>query len=61
MVNFLTGSGGLAGVDVSDDNDVDMHLFFTVQAVSIIDFDSAGFEQRLTPSWRLLVVVVLKM
>jgi hypothetical protein len=25
----LTGGGGLAGVDVSDDNDVDMSLFLT--------------------------------
>ena len=27
----LTSGGGLARVDVSDDNDVDMSLFFTVQ------------------------------
>jgi hypothetical protein len=25
----LTGGGGLAGVDVSDDDDVDMSLFLT--------------------------------
>jgi hypothetical protein len=27
---FLTSGGGLAGVDVSDDNDVDMSLLFTI-------------------------------
>ena len=28
----LTGSSGLARVDVSDDDNVDMSLFFTVKA-----------------------------
>ena len=28
---FLTGSGGLAGVDMADDDDVDMSLFLTVK------------------------------
>jgi hypothetical protein len=27
----LTGGGGLARIDVSDDDDVDMSLFFTMQ------------------------------
>ena len=29
-LNDRTGSGGFAGVDVADDDDVDVSLFFTV-------------------------------
>lgn len=31
---MLTSSGGLAGIDVSDDDDVDMSLFLTASDVS---------------------------
>ena len=31
----LTGRGGLARVDVSDDDDVDMSLFFTVKRIKV--------------------------
>ena len=51
--SLLTGGGGLAGVDVADDDDVDMSLFFTVMIVDtsamIIDIksrlDSQGWRQ----------------
>lgn len=40
-----TGGGGFAGVDVADDDDVDMNLFFTiaVNTVSITRYDHANF------------------
>jgi hypothetical protein len=44
VLNALTSGGGLAGVDVSDDDDVDMSLFLTVEetmlAMSIDMFSS---------------------
>jgi len=38
---MLTGSGGLAGVDVSDDNDVDMSLFLTEKMSACVSFRPA--------------------
>ena len=45
----LTGGGGLARVDVSDDNDIDMSLFFTVQvgdtsAIFVLDEQRHDFD-----------------
>jgi len=34
-VGLLTGGGGLSGVDVSDDNDVDMCLFLSAKKKQI--------------------------
>ena len=40
-----TGGGGFAGVDVADDDDVDMSLFFTIAEtiVSDVRYDHAEF------------------
>ena len=35
LVDQVTGGGGLSGIDVSDDNDVDVKLLLTRDAVSI--------------------------
>ena len=34
LVDQVTGGGGLAGVDVADDDDVDMSLFLSAKPVS---------------------------
>lgn len=41
----VTCGGGFAGVDVADDDDVDMSLLFTIKAiiVSLILYDHAHF------------------
>ena len=31
LVDQMTGGGGLAGIDVADNDDIDMNLFFTVE------------------------------
>lgn len=58
----LTGSGGLAGVDVSDDDDVDMSLFLTIEIEDMSEMLIDIAERRnltrrrwnlLTPWWRL--------
>jgi len=58
---MLTGSGRLAGVDVADDDHVNVHLFFTREkSASVLyrDFRTAPFarapENAHTPCWRLV-------
>jgi hypothetical protein len=35
LVDQVTGSGGLSGVDVSDDNDVNVKLFLSVSRIDV--------------------------
>ena len=44
LVDQVTGGGGLAGVDVSDDDDVDMSLFLTVV---IADMSAMAIDIKL--------------
>jgi hypothetical protein len=43
LVNKMTGGGGFSGIDVSNDNDVEMRLLLTIaKALAIVMIDQAN-------------------
>jgi hypothetical protein len=44
---LLTGGGGLSGIDVADNDHVDVHLFLTAEGDEL-----AGCPLRYLPPWR---------
>lgn len=70
---LTTGGGGLSGIDVADNDDVDMSLFLTAQMVSMMNwcrkvymgaYGSPPSEQRLSrlsfgAAYPMMAVVLL--
>lgn len=46
LVDQVTGSGGLSGVDVSDDNDVNVKLFLSMSRIDVSIFFLENFQSH---------------